>query len=98
MLFIDDLVNEMIAGLKGRRQVLLLPHHPTLGEIVEFLKSFTALPQTLIILEIPANSFLKKLYSTYLSYLPKSKVAFPLKMNVDERGSFTELVHTLNCG
>ena len=73
-------------------------HKATLGEIVELLKSFSDQPKTLMIPEIPANSFAKKLYSTYLSYLPKEKVAFPLKMNVDERGSFTELVHTLNAG
>ena len=65
---------------------------------MELLKSFAAQPQTLVIPEIPAGSFAKKLYSTYLSYLPKEKVAFPLKMNVDDRGSFTELIHTLNCG
>ena len=73
-------------------------HKATLGEIVELLKSFTEQPKTLMIPEIPAGSFAKKLYSTYLSYLPKEKVAFPLKMNVDDRGSFTELVHTLNAG
>ncbi len=73
-------------------------HKATLGEIVELLKSFAEQPKTLMIPEIPENSFAKKLYSTYLSYLPKEKVAFPLKMNVDERGSFTELVHTLNAG
>ena len=70
----------------------------TLGRIVELLKSFAEQPKTLMVPEIPAGSFEKKLYSTYLSYLPKEKVAFPLKMNVDDRGSFTELVHTLNCG
>jgi UDP-2-acetamido-2,6-beta-L-arabino-hexul-4-ose reductase len=69
-----------------------------LGEIVELLKSFAKQPTTLMIPEIPANSFAKKLYSTYLSYLPYEKTAFALKMNVDERGSFTELVHTLNAG
>jgi len=73
-------------------------HHVTLGEIVELLKSFAEQPKTLMIPEIPANSFAKKLYSTYLSYLPYEKTAFPLKMNVDDRGSFTELVHTLNAG
>ena len=73
-------------------------HKVTLGEIVELLKSFAEQPKTLMIPEIPANSFAKKLYSTYLSYLPYEKTAFPLKMNVDERGSFTELVHTLNAG
>ena len=116
LLYIDDLIDEMIACLKGEEKhcefegLDVLPkaegkycycpitHHVTLGQIVEHLKSFAAQPQTLMIPEIPANSFAKKLYSTYLSYLPKEKVAFPLKMNVDDRGSFTELVHTLNCG
>lgn len=116
LLYIDDLVDEMIACLKreekhcefegldvlpkadGKYCYCPITHHVTLGQIVEHLKSFAAQPQTLMIPEIPANSFAKKLYSTYLSYLPKEKVAFPLKMNVDDRGSFTELVHTLNCG
>ena len=116
LLYIDDLVDEMIACLKGEEHhcefdgLDVLPqangkycyvpttHKATLGEIVELLKSFTEQPKTLMIPEIPENSFAKKLYSTYLSYLPKEKVAFPLKMNVDDRGSFTELVHTLNSG
>lgn len=116
LLYIDDLVDEMIACLKGEEHhcefngLDVLPqadgkycyvpttHKATLGEIVELLKSFAEQPKTLMLPEIPANSFAKKLYSTYLSYLPKEKVAFPLKMNVDDRGSFTELVHTLNAG
>ena len=116
LLYIDDLVDEMIACLKGEEHrcefegLEVLPkddgrychvpttHKITLGGIVDLLKQFAAQPQTLMIPEIPANSFAKKLYSTYLSYLPKEKMAFPLKMNVDDRGSFTELVHTLNCG
>ena len=116
LLYIDDLVDEMIACLKGEEHhcefngLDVLPqadgkycyvpttHKATLGEIVELLKSFAEQPKTLMVPEIPANSFAKKLYSTYLSYLPKEKVAFPLKMNVDDRGSFTELVHTLNAG
>ena len=116
LLYIDDLVDEMVACLQGKEHrcefdgLEVLPqdggrycyvpvtHKITLGEIVELLKSFAEQPKTLTIPEIPANSFAKKLYSTYLSYLPKEKVAFPLKMNVDDRGSFTELVHTLNCG
>ena len=116
LLYIDDLVDEMIACLRGEEHrcefdgLDVLPqaegkycyvpttHKATLGEIVELLKSFAEQPQTLMIPEIPGGSFVKKLYSTYLSYLPKEKVAFPLKMNVDDRGSFTELVHTLNCG
>lgn len=73
-------------------------HHVTLGEIVELLKSFAEQPKTLMIPEIPSGSFAKKLYSTYLSYLPIEKVAFPLKLNVDDPGAFTELVHTLNTG
>lgn len=116
LLYIDDLVDEMIAGLQGKEHhcefdgLDVLPqaygkycycpitHHVTLGEIVELLKSFTEQPKTLMIPEIPVGSFAKKLYSTYLSYLPYEKTAFDLKMNVDERGSFTELVHTLNAG
>ena len=126
LLYIDDLVDEMLAALQGNehrcefnglevipKETSAISHQPsdigrycycpithkvTLGEIVELLKSFAEQPKTLMIPEIPANSFAKKLYSTYLSYLPKEKVAFPLKMNVDDRGSFTELVHTLNAG
>ena len=73
-------------------------HHVTLGEIVSLLDSFKAQPGTLTMPEIPAGSFAKKLYSTYLSYLPRQKVSFPLKMNVDDRGSFTELLRTEKCG
>ena len=119
LLYIDDLVDEMISALKGEEHhcefdgldVIAGPdrqsgrycyvpvtHKATLGEIVDLLKSFAEQPKTLMIPEIPVGSFAKKLYSTYLSYLPKEKAAFPLKMNVDERGSFTELVHTLNAG
>ena len=133
LLYIDDLVDEMIAALKGQEHrctydgLNVVPveipdqvgddvipgstgdligrycycpitHKITLGEIVDLIYSFADQPKTLMIPEIPENSFAKKLYSTYLSYLPASKVSFPLKMNVDDRGSFTELVHTLNCG
>ena len=123
LLYIDDLVDEMIAALKGNEHrcdydgidvVPVIPgstgdltgrycycpvtHKITLGEIVDLIYSFADQPKTLMIPEIPENSFAKKLYSTYLSYLPKEKVSFPLKMNVDDRGSFTELVHTLNSG
>ena len=116
LLYIDDLVDEMIAALQGKEHrcdfdglgvfpmekgpycYCPVTHHVKLGEIVDLLYRFAEQPKTLTIPEIPANSFAKKLYSTYLSYLPKEKVAFPLKMNVDDRGSFTELVHTLNCG
>ena len=82
----------------GRYCAATITHKVTLGEIVELLKEFAEQPKTLMIPEIPAGSFAKKLYSTYLSYLPKEKAAFALKMNVDERGSFTELVHTHNAG
>ena len=115
LLYIDDLVDEMIAALQGHEHrcefegLEVVPsegrycycpvtHKATLGEIIDLLKSFAEQPRTLMIPEIPEGSFAKKLYSTYLSYLPKEKVAFPLKMNVDDRGSFTELVHTLNSG
>ncbi len=116
LLYIDDLVTEMLDALEGKEHrcefdgLEVLPqidgrycycpitHQVTLGKIVELINSFAEHPKTLMIPEIPENSFAKKLYSTYLSYLPKEKVAFPLKMNVDERGSFTELVHTLNSG
>lgn len=116
LLYIDDLVDEMIACLKGEEhrcefdglgvfpvkdgRYCYVPttHKATLGEIVDLLNKFADQPKTLMIPEIPAGSFAKKLYSTYLSYLPKEKIAFPLKMNVDDRGSFTELVHTLNAG
>ena len=145
LLYIDDLVDEMIDALKGNEHhctydgldvvplviagpdhsviagpdhsVIAGPDHSviagpdrqsycycpvthkiTLGEIVDLIYTFAEQPKTLMIPEIPENSFAKKLYSTYLSYLPKEKVSFPLKMNVDARGSFTELVHTLNCG
>ena len=89
---------EVVPDENGRYFYCPVTHKATLGEIVDLLKQFAAQPQTLMIPEIPTGSFAKKLYSTYLSYLPKEKVAFPLKMNVDERGSFTELVHTLNAG
>ena len=73
-------------------------HKVTLGEIVQWLEIFRDQPKTLMMPQIPQNSFAKKLYSTYLSYLPPEKVAFPLKSNVDDRGSFTELLKTLDCG
>ena len=116
LLYIDDLVEEMILALKGEEHhceyegLKILPndfgrfcycpltHYVTLGEIVDFLQQFIDQPKTLMIPEMPFDSFSKRLYSTYLSYLPKEKVAFPLKMNIDDRGSFTELIHTLKCG
>ena len=73
-------------------------HRVTVGEIADLLNSFRRQPQTLLLPEIPEGSFAKKLYSTYLSYLPEEAVSFPLKMNVDERGSFTELLKTAGCG
>ncbi len=82
----------------GRYCAATVTHNVTLGEIVQLLESFSSQPKTLVMPEIPHNSFAKKLYSTYLSYLPKEKVAFPLKMNVDARGSFTELLKTEKCG
>lgn len=116
LLYIDDLVTEMLDALEGKEHrcefdgidtVLCeggkfcaapVTHKVTLGEITELLYSFADQPKTLLMPEIPENSFAKKLYSTYLSYLPKEKVAFPFKMNVDSRGSFTELIKTANCG
>ena len=116
LLYIDDLVDEMIAALKGEEHhcefegvdTILTPegrycaapitHKVTLGEIVDLLEMFRKQPETLQVPEIPYNSFAKKLYSTYLSYLPKEKVSFPLKMNVDARGSFTELLRSEKCG
>ena len=116
LLYIDDLVDEMMAALVGEEhhcefsgvETVLCPdgrycaapvtHHVTLGEIVDLLHSFSAQPQTLVMPQIPSGSFAKKLYSTYLSYLPKEKVAFPLHMNEDARGSFTELIKTADCG
>jgi UDP-2-acetamido-2,6-beta-L-arabino-hexul-4-ose reductase len=83
---------------EGRYCYCPITHKITLGEIVDMIHKFAEQPKTLMIPDIPEGSFAKKLYSTYLSYLPKEKVAFPLKMNVDNRGSFTELVHTLNSG
>jgi UDP-2-acetamido-2,6-beta-L-arabino-hexul-4-ose reductase len=104
LVYIDDLVDEMIAALKGKEhrkeQFCEVPivHSVALGEIVEMLYKFKEQPQSLIVPEIPNNSFIKKLYSTFLSYFPKEKVAFPLKMNIDDRGSFTELLKSKNVG
>ena len=116
LLYIDDLVEEMLDALEGKPHrcnyeglepvfsengrycAAPITHKATLGEIVDLLGEFKAQPKTLIVPEIPDNSFAKKLYSTYLSYLPKEETIFPLKMNVDDRGSFTELLKTANCG
>ncbi len=107
LLYIDDLVAEMLDALENNEHryaddtkycIVPTTHKVTLGEIVDLLEQFKNQPQTLLMPEIPNNSFAKKLYSTYLSYLPKEKVSFPLKMNIDDRGSFTELLKTANCG
>ena len=116
LLYIDDLVDEMLACLCGKEHrcefdglevvpsedgrycYVPVTHKATLGGIVDLLNQFAAQPRTLTIPDIPNGSFAKKLFSTYLSYLPKEKVAFPLRMNVDNRGSFTELVHTHSAG
>ncbi len=87
-----------ISNNDGKYCYCPITHKVTLGEIEDLLSKFSAQPTTLEIPEIPFGSFEKKLYSTYLSYLPKEKVAFPLKMNVDDRGSFTELIKTAKCG
>lgn len=87
-----------IAATEGKYCYVPVTHHTTLGEIVDLLNSLKAQPQTLVMPSIPANSLAKKLYSTYLSYLPAEKTKFPLIMHADERGSFTELLKTLNCG
>ena len=116
LLYIDDLIEEMMLALTGNEHhceydglnpvekqdgrycYVPVTHKVTLGEIVDFLNSFKNQTSSLIMPEIPFNSFAKKLYSTYLSYLPKEKTIFPLKMNCDDRGSFTELLKTENCG
>lgn len=116
LLYIDDLVAEMLDALEGKSHhceynglepiatpegrycYVPVTHTASLGEIVELLHSFYKQPYTLLMPEIPEDSFAKKLYSTYLSYLPREKAAFPLKMNTDARGSFTELLRTEKCG
>lgn len=116
LLYIDDLIEEMLDALEGKEHhcefegvdtvlkedgrycAAPITHHETLGEIVDLLESFKKQPESLVVPEIPYNSFAKKLYSTYLSYLPKEKVSFPLKMNVDDRGSFTELLKSDKVG
>lgn len=116
LLYIDDLVSEMLDALEGKEHhcefdgvntvlnnsgkycAVPITHHVTLGKIVDLLDSFKAQPETLVMPEIPEGSFAKKLCSTYLSYLPAEKVVFPLHMNADARGSFTELLKTASCG
>lgn len=122
LLYIDDLINEMLDALEGKEHHCEYPkdgyysgleakpspdgrycyvpttHHATLGEIVDLLNSFKSMPQSLFMPEIPGDSFAAKLFSTYLSYLPPSKMVYNLKSSVDNRGTFTELIRTLNCG
>ena len=116
LLYIDDLVSEMLDALEGRPHrcefdgLEVIPqaqgrycycpvtHKVLLGDLVALIRQFADQPSTLMLPEMPAGGLTKKLYATYLSYLPKEKVAFPLKMNIDDRGSFTELLHTLNSG
>ncbi|MEY8521414.1 NAD-dependent epimerase/dehydratase family protein [Lachnospiraceae bacterium 38-10] len=122
LLYIDDLVNEMLDALEGKEHrcnylqdelhngleavenhtgrycYVPVTYHETLGEIIRLLNSFKQMPVTLRLPEIPKDSFAKKLYSTYLTYLPPSKMAYSFKSNVDSRGNFTELIRTLNCG
>lgn len=116
LLYIDDLVEEMIFALSGKEHRCIYneltpiedkkgiycyvpsSHKVTLGEIVDLIYSFSEQQKTLLMPEIPCGSFAKKLYSTYLAYLPKEKAIFPLKMNKDDRGSFTELLRTASCG
>ena len=83
---------------KGRYCCVPVTHKVTLGEIVDLLEAFKQQPSTLMMPKMPEGSFAKKLYSLYLTYLPAEKFKYPLKMNVDDRGSFTELVHTADCG
>ena len=104
LVYIDDVVQELLSALEDNEHrdgdfcCVPVTHSVTLGEIVDLIETFRAQPATLVMPEIPTGSFAKKLYSTYLSYLPKEKVSFPLKMNVDQRGSFTELLKTANNG
>lgn len=116
LLYIDDLIEEMLDALEGNEHhcefdgieavgqesgrycYTPITHRVKLGGIVDLLDEFKSQPESLIVPEIPYNSFAKKLYSTYLSYLPKEKVSFPLKMNMDARGSFTELLKSEKCG
>ena len=116
LLYIDDLVAEMLDALEGKSHrcdydgldpvaapggrycYAPVTHKVTLGEIADLLETFRDQPKTLVMPRIPQGSFAKKLYSTYLSYLPREKVSFPLKMNEDHRGSFTELMRTAECG
>lgn len=116
LVYIDDLVKEMLDALEGKEHhcnfegvdavadnngkycYVPVSHKVKLGEIVELLNLFKEQTSTNVMPSIPNNSFAKKLYSTYLSYLPKDKMKYKLKMNIDDRGSFTELMKTIDCG
>lgn len=89
---------ETIVVENGRYCYVPVAHKVTLGEIVELLQQFKEQPKTLMMPKMPDGSFAKKLYSLYLTYLPADKFKYSLKMNIDDRGSFTELVHTEDCG
>lgn len=116
LLYIDDLVDEMILALSGNEHrcefdgvetvlrsdgrycAVPISHKVTLGEIVDMLNRFKTMPQTLTVPDLTSGGFEKKLYSTYLSYLPKEKMSYDLKMNIDDRGSFTEIIRTASAG
>ena len=116
LVYIDDLVDEMMAALtenehrcefdglktiwckEGRYCAVPISYHVTLAQIVDLLHLFADYPRDLIIPDMPVDSFAKKLYSTYLSYLPSNKIAIPLNMKIDSRGSFTELFRSRACG
>ena len=104
LVYIDDVVDELVRALKGEATRdgdyyrVPVEHKATLGEIADLIHTFRDQTSTLMMPEIPAGSFAKKLYSTYLSYLPADKAVFDLKMNVDDRGSFSELLKTASCG
>ena len=111
LVYIDDLVKEMMDALEGKEHysndgadhihrycAVPVSHKATLGEIVDLLHKFHDMPATLIMPDIPEGSFAKKLYSTYLSYLPADKMMYDIPMSVDERGHFTELIKSLSCG
>ena len=116
LLYIDELVDEMIDILNGTEHrceyegttvivkkdgrfcFVPLTYRKSLGQIVDLLENFHKYPQTILMPEMPRGSFEKRLYATYVSYLPPEKMSFPMKMNTDERGSFTELIKTVNCG
>ncbi len=102
--YVDDVLDEFCRALQGNATwdasycTVPVTHTVSLEEIVCLLEQFRCQPQTLVMPELPQGSFAKKLYSTYLSYLPKEAIAFPLTMHRDDRGSFTELMRTLSCG